>query len=325
MEAQQSDSLFINEQLKSTTLEFNDGNIIPIVGLATQLSAEQDKKDDEKEERAFKQAIFTAIKYGYRHIDTAPAYRTEKIIASALNELYTNNIIRREDIFITSKIPHTIREPDGIRNSINNSLKNLNTKYIDLMLIHSPHTYSTYGKRGNDVIEMYKILHQYKNDGKIKSIGVSNFGVKHLEILEKSCPTLLLPVCNQVECHPFWHDNDIINYCNQKGILIESCSPTALANIARNNETLISIAKKYKVTCTQIMLRWQIQRGFILLPEIVTSKQIISNGNIFNLIIDDDDMNKLNALNTLNIPWDDNSKDNYLVETDQINNNDNKK
>ena len=165
--------------------------------------------------------------------------------SEALSKLFKDNVIKREEIFITSKIARNVRDPKEIRESIENSLKFLQIDYIDLMLIHSPHSQNKKGLRGHDVIELYKILHEYKDKGKIKSVGVSNFGVKHLEILEKSASDLPIPVVNQIECHPFLQETEIIEYCNKKNILMQSYSPIAQAvETVRNDQLLNKLANK---------------------------------------------------------------------------------
>merc|ERR1712228_834156 len=219
-----------NEKLGSLTQKLNDGNVIPQIGLGTYLHAravtyfkpsKKEQSEDDKQEQEFKNAVLVAIKNGYRHIDTAQIYRTERIIADALKELYAQNVIKREDLFITTKVARDMRKPQQVRDSIDRSLKELNVDYIDMILIHSPHTDNKEGKRGHDVIEIYKILHEYRSKGKIKSIGVSNFGIEQLKILKKACPKLPLPVVNQIECNPFLQEEELIEYCTSNGILIQ--------------------------------------------------------------------------------------------------------
>ena len=152
----------------------------------------------------------------------------------------------------------------------------------------------------------------------IKSVGVSNFGVKHLEILEKSCPDLPIPVCNQIECTPLLQETEIIEYCKKKGILIEAYSPVGQAKEeVRNNPVITELANKYNVSWGQICLRWQVEMGHILLPKSVTPKRIIQNGDLFDFELSKEYMVKLDKLkaknfrvcwNPLSEPWDDNYK-----------------
>merc|ERR1719373_969472 len=130
-----------------------------------------------------------------------------------------------------------------------------------MILIHSPHTDSKDGEKGKDVIVIYKILHEYKSKGKIKSVGVSNFGIEQLKILKKACPKLPVPVINQIECNPFLQELELIDYCSKNGTLIQSYCPLAQCKPkVRDDETLKALAEKYKKTFAHIMLRWQIQK-----------------------------------------------------------------
>ena len=205
-----------------------------------------------------------------------------------------------------------------VRDGIEESLKLLQTDYIDLYLIHSPHSDEDEGNRGKDVIEIYKILLEYQKQGKIKSVGVSNFGIKHLESLDKN--GLSLPSVNQIEVSVFLVEDELIKYCEDKGIIIEAYSPIAQAReIARDNELLKELAVKYgkmndkKLTFAHIMIRWCIDRGMIVLPKSVTPSRIIANGDVFDFKISDDDMKRLEELkkenfricwNPMDEPWD---------------------
>eukprot|EP00484_Ammonia_sp_Unknown_P024829 CAMPEP_0197035990 /NCGR_PEP_ID=MMETSP1384-20130603/13625_1 /TAXON_ID=29189 /ORGANISM="Ammonia sp." /LENGTH=229 /DNA_ID=CAMNT_0042466111 /DNA_START=31 /DNA_END=717 /DNA_ORIENTATION=+ len=217
-------SIPLNEKLISTTLTLHDGTTIPLVGLSTfdtnNNASAQESEQSKKKETEFRDAILFAVRNGYRHIDTAQTYGTESAVGEAVKMLIAQNVIKREDVFLTTKVAQNKRKPDEIRECIEQSLKELQVEYIDLMLIDSPHSNSLSGAKGNDVIDLYKILHEYKAKGKIKSVGVCNFGVKHLEILEKSCPDLAVPSCNQIECHPFRQETEVIQYCQKKGIAI---------------------------------------------------------------------------------------------------------
>eukprot|EP01084_Bolivina_argentea_P050083 92080_1 len=336
-----------NELLSTSTITLNDGNKIPIVGLGTWLASRtarsrkywdntelystdkntdimQKSKDDftadQQEEQQFKNAIITAVKAGYRHIDSAVVYRTEKVVGEALNELYqsTDINIKREDIWITTKVPRPYRNRKQVRDGIEESLKLLRTDYIDLYLIHSPHTNIEEGQRGKDVLEIYKILLEYKKKGKIKSVGVSNFGIEHLKSIEKN--GLPLPSVNQIEASVFLVEEELIWYCNENGIVIEAYSPIAQAHdIAKYNDILLELADKYgkennkKLTFAHIMIRWCIEKGFVVLPKSVTPSRIIANGDVFDFTISEQDMKTLDQLkeenyricwNPLEVEWD---------------------
>ena len=324
-----------NKSLSSQTIRLNDGNEIPTIGLGTfnrrttiksyindainPRSAEQilkDTQEDLEDQMQFTNALRVALENGYRHIDTAQIYRTEGIIGNFLNEYLKNNDqgITREDIWITTKVSKLNRDEDKVRESIEKSLKDLQTEYIDLFLIHSPHTFSPVGQRGDDVCNIYRILHEYKDKGKIKSVGVSNFGIGHLKTLERLFPDLPLPSVNQIEVHCFLYQQEVIQYCLDKGILIEAYCPIGRAkDEIRNHGLLKELGRKYNKTWAQIMIKYLEQNGYIVLPKSVKAERIIENADIFNFVIDEGDMKKLGKLseldmrvswNPLNEPWD---------------------
>merc|ERR1712228_1135183 len=280
---------------------------------------EDDSIKEHEEEQQFKDAVINAVKAGYRHIDSAVVYRTERVIGEALHELYDSNIVKREDMFITTKVPRDYRNIDAVRNGIDESLKLLQTEYIDLYLIHSPHTdVETEGQRGSDVLDIYKLLLKYKQEGKIRSVGVSNFGIGHLESIERN--GLPLPSINQIEVSVFLVEEELIAYCKDKGIVIEAYSPLAQAGeIATSNPVLKGIAEKYskelkkELTFAHIMIRWCVDKGFVVLPKSVKTNRIIANGDVFDFKIKQEDMERLDELkaakyricwNPLNIEWD---------------------
>ena len=324
-----------NKILSSRTIQLNDGNHIPTIGLGTfnrrttiksyindttnPRSAEQilkDKKEDIEDEMQFTNALAVALDNGYRHIDTAQIYRTENIIGNFLSDYLKNNNkgITRKDIWITTKVSKLNRKEDEVRDSIDKSLADLKSEYIDLFLIHSPHSLSPIGKRGDDVCNIYRILHEYKNKGKIRSVGVSNFGIEHLKTLERLYPDLPLPSVNQIEVHCFLYQKDVIQYCLDKGILIEAYCPIARAKEeVRNHGLLRELSRKYDKTWAQIMIKYLEQNGYIVLTKSVNPQRIIENADIFDFMIDQEDIKRLNKLsdlnmrvswNPLNEPWD---------------------
>jgi len=341
----ESDAVPFNEALATTTVTLNDGTKIPIVGLGTWVSSrtqrnyeywegtellttdksgkmpDEEREKDLREEREFKDAVITGIKAGYRHIDSAIVYRTEKVIGEALQELYASSDIdvKREDIWITTKVPRGYRDMKQVEEGIETSLRLFQTEYIDLYLIHSPHTdVKEEGKKGSDVLDIYRMLLDYKKQGKIKSVGVSNFGIDHLRTIEAA--GLPLPSMNQIEVSVFLVEEELIAFCKEKGIVIEAYSPIAQAHdIARNNELLQELAAKYgerlgkTLNFAHIMIRWCIDKGFVVLPKSVTPSRIIANGDVFDFEIEEEDLKRLDALkeekyricwNPLDIEWD---------------------
>eukprot|EP01083_Nonionella_stella_P029959 82288_1 len=320
--------------LSTTSIKLNDGVVIPQIGLGMyayhhvfrfhdtkhkKTYRNDDEKAklqeaDEEEKIVFKNAVKYGIINGYRHIDGADTYRNSKQIGQALKELIEDKVIERKDIFITTKIGMNVRSAKQTIERVNQTLKEFQTDYIDLYLIHSPHTSAEKGKRGRDVVEVYETLHELKKENKIRSVGVSNFNSKHIDaLLHNGLP---LPSVNQFEVHCFLYEKELIEYCRDKGINVEAYCPLARArDTATNNSVLKEIASRYgkNKTWAHVMIRWCFQHGFIVLPKSTKLHRIIANGDIFDFEIDKDDMNALNELskfhfraawNPLTVEWD---------------------
>ncbi|CAK90783.1 unnamed protein product (macronuclear) [Paramecium tetraurelia] len=260
-------------------LTLNNGNKIPQVGYGTYQSKGNELVD----------GIKYALQAGYTHIDSASCYRNGKDI----------RVPKREDIFITSKIAPQEQGYENTINACKKILQDLDTTYLDLLLIHWP---GSAGNKPNSPenatvrLQTYKALEQLFQEGKIKNIGVSNFLKHHLEHLLQHCK--IKPVINQIEVHPLCWDQATVQFCQQQGILIEAYSP-----IARNdpkliqNQKMIELSKKYNKTVAQVSLRWAVQKGFIILPKSKTPKYIKENIEIFDFQISQDDMNAIDNLN----------------------------
>lgn len=250
-------------------IKLNNGIEIPQIGLGTwQLSP----KDCE-------QAVLHALKTGYKLIDTAAIYKNEEAVSTAIKK----SKIPREEIFLTTKLWNSDHK-DPLK-AFNTSLKKLQTDYIDLYLIHWP------------VPELrnktWKILEKIYKSKKCKAIGVSNYTPQHLkELFEVS---EIIPTINQVEFSPFLYQKDLLNYCNTKKIQVEAYSPLTQGQ-KLNEPELKEIAKKYKKTSAQIILRWCIQHNTIPLPKSKTPSRIEENFNIFDFKISTEDMESIDTL-----------------------------
>jgi len=251
------------------------------------------KKKIKKEDQLLYDAVKYSLEIGYRHIDSAQAYDTERILKNAIDD----SGVKREDIFITSKLVSGVRDPQEAAKSIDKSLKLLGTEYIDLFLMHSPTTFKKGADAGKDVIECYKVFVEYQKQGKIRSIGVSNFNIDHLRAFESH--GFPLPSVNQIEVHPFLVEEKLIDYCNKKNIKIEAYSPIAQAK-KLDDPVLKKLAAKYKKNTAQIMLRWGLQMGFIILPKSSDLKRIKDNANLFDFELSAQDMKELDALKKAN-------------------------
>lgn len=249
----------------------NDGNKIPILGLGVYKSAESTKE-----------AVLAALEAGYRHIDTAAYYFNEKEVGEAIRE----SGIPREEIFVTTKLWNDDQRAGCQREAFEKSLENLQMDYVDLYLIHWPVK--------DCYVQSWKIMEELKAEGRVKSIGVSNFEMHHLMDLMANSKTV--PVMNQVECHPYLSQQPLRSFCNKLGIQVTAWSPLGRARVF-DDPVIQEIAKAYGKTVAQIILRWEIQNNIIVIPKSVHKERIISNSEIFDFELRPEDMAKMNAIN----------------------------
>ncbi|KAF9732341.1 hypothetical protein PMIN02_006978 [Paraphaeosphaeria minitans] len=234
-----------------------------------------------------------ATKVGYRHVDSAVAYRNEAPSAEGIK----NSGIPREHIFFTTKIPPKDMSYETAKQHVENSLKETGFDYVDLYLLHSP-----YGGKTNR-IGAWKALVEGVEAGKIRSIGVSNYGVHHLDELEEYIKSTderegkgkggILSV-NQVELHPWLARKDIVDWCNKRGIILEAYCPIVRATKAED-PLVQPLAKKYGKTTSQVLLRWSLQMGFVPLPKSVTKSRIEENAQLYDFELSAEDMKSLDT------------------------------
>lgn len=226
-------------------------------------------------------AVKTALKNGYRSIDTAAIYNNEQGVGQAIIE----SGLQRNEIFLTSKVWNSEQGYKSTMNAFDESLDKLQTNYLDLYLIHWP--------KGEKSVETWKAMEELYQKGKIKAIGVSNFLVHHLKDFLPECK--VVPAVNQVEFHPELIQPELLEYCREKDIRVEAWSPIMRGKV---NEipVLQALAVKYGKTPVQIVLRWDIQKGVITIPKSVTDERIIANANIFDFELTPDDMQKIDRL-----------------------------
>lgn len=247
----------------------NDGSPMPVIGLGTwQIKG-----------GAAENAVRAALDAGYRLVDTAAVYGNEKEVGAAIKK----SGLPREDIFVTTKIWND--DHDDPKGAIESSLKRLKMEYVDLYLIHWP---------VRERIETWKMLEKFQRQGLAKSIGVSNFTIRHLkELLTKAN---VIPSVNQVEFNPFLYQRDLLEFCSGKKILLEAYSPLS-HGVRLTDKDLEGIASKYKKTSAQIMIRWCIQRDVVAIPKSSSPLRIAENANVFDFTISEADMKHLDALN----------------------------
>ena len=237
-----------------------------------------------KNDTTTEECVLNALKTGYRLIDTAHIYQNERMVGSAIQK----SGIPREKIFVTSKLWVTDFGSERTGKAIDLMLKRLNLDYIDLLLIHFP-----FGRYMEAWIEMEKA---YK-EGKLKSIGISNFENGKLEKFYKENISII-PVINQVELHPYFQQRDVREILKEHNTQIEGWAPLGhnMTNIF-NEDVIINLSKKYKKTPAQIVLRWHIQSGFIVIPKTTHKERMEENINIFDFKLNENDMKEINDLN----------------------------
>ncbi|RCK65516.1 NADPH-dependent conjugated polyketone reductase C2 [Candida viswanathii] len=263
----------------------------------------KDSKDDDINQELVDQ-ILLALKSGFRHIDTAEVYNTQAEVGAAVKQLG----IPREDLWITTKYNpgwRTIKSSSASPNaSIDKALQQLGTDYIDLYLIHQPF-FTEDNTHGFSLEDTWKILIDYKKQGKIREIGVSNFTEEHIERLKKILDPEFYPVVNQIESHPFLQDQSkgITAYSQANGILVEAFSPlTPVSRIDKNTLTgyLEELSKKYNKTGGQILLRWTLQRGVLPITTSAKEERIKEALDVFDFELTKEEFDKITEIGQAN-------------------------
>ena len=254
------------------TVELSNGVKMPYFGLGVFKT-----KDGEEVENAVK----WALEAGYRHIDTASIYNNERGVGNAIKA----SGIPREELFITTKIWNDRQRNQTVLEGFEESLKLLQTDYVDLYLIHWPVK--------EQFNQTWKVLEEIYRSGRARAIGVSNFLEHHLREL---LPTAeIMPMVNQVECHPYLVQQSLIDFCKSYDIVYEAWSPIMRGKV---NELplFIKLAEKYQKSPVQIVLRWDLQKGIVTIPKSVQRERIIHNANIFDFALTGHDMDLIDAL-----------------------------
>lgn len=228
------------------------------------------------------ESVKKAVEVGYRAIDTAAIYENEEGVGQAIRECG----VPREELFITSKVWNTEQGYDTTLKAFEDSLNRLGLEYLDLYLIHWP------GK--DKYLETWRALEKLYKDGKVKSIGVSNFHVHHLENLLANSE--VKPVVNQIELHPLLTQVEIRDYCAKHEIKVESWSPLGRGNLLEE-PTINHIAKKHGKSSAQVLIRWHLQHDLVVIPKSITPSRIKENAQVFDFSLSLNEMNQIDALN----------------------------
>ncbi len=254
------------------SFELNNGVKMPYFGLGVYLS---------KDGNEVIQAVGDALDYGYRHIDTASIYKNEKGVGEAIR----NSSVKREDIFVVSKVWNSDQGFETTMKAYDESLKRLDMDYLDLYLIHWP-------KEGL-YKDTWKALEKLYKEKRVKAIGVSNFLQHHLE--DVLVDSEVVPMVNQMEFHPYLVQQDLVDFCSSKGIQYEAWSPMMQGHIFQMEE-FKALADKYNKTIAQVVLRWDLQKGVVTIPKSAKKERIIANAEIFDFELDSSDMKLLDTM-----------------------------
>ncbi len=257
---------------KASSVKLNNGTEIPRLGLGVYQSPPGKITSD---------AVKYAFEHGYRLVDTARIYGNEQDVGLAIRE----SGVRREDIFVTTKLWNSDHGYDSTLRAFEESLRRLGLKYVDLYLIHWPETL-----RGESWRAMIRLL----KDGKCRAIGVSNYTIKHLEELLASSD--VVPAVNQVEFHPFLYQRELLDYCQRHGIQLEAYSPLTRGQ-RLDDPTIVDLAKKHGRTPAQDLIRWALQHSLVAIPKSVRKERIFENRRVFDFALSPDDMSALDSLN----------------------------
>lgn len=252
----------------------NNGVKIPILGLGTWELGE-----------SCCDAVKTALKLGYTHIDTAEGYKNEEEIGKAILG------VKRENLFITTKSRlWTAQSSKDVVKLCENALKRLGIDYIDLFLLHWP-------KKEMNMVEIFTGFKELYENKKIRAIGVSNCTINHLKDFLKICKKFKLPLSvNQIEFHPYLYQKELLDFCKKNNIAVTAYSPLARGEIIKD-KIIIELAKKYKKTASQITLRWILEKGLIVIPKASSEKHLKENLGIFDFSIKKEDTLKIDKMN----------------------------
>lgn len=261
-----------------SNLILNNGTEIPDIGFGTWQTTENVQK-----------TVKLALEAGYRHIDTAAIYGNEAEIGEAL----ADSKIQRKDLYITTKIWNSNRSTLGVKTSVEQSLKKLQTNYLDLLLIHWPANEKQFANWKEINAETWKAMEELYKTGVVKSIGVSNFMLPHIKALLESAE--IIPAVNQIEFHPGYTQPKVVDYCKEKGIAIEAWSPIGSGRLLKDRD-LKAIADQYNVSPAILCIQFCLQCGVVVLPKSENKENINNNLHFNRFEISESDMEKLKTL-----------------------------
>ena len=253
-------------------IELNDGRAIPQLGLGVfQIPPDETAR-----------AVAAALEIGYRHIDTAEGYRNERGVGDGVRA----SGLDRSEVFVTSKLDNRSHRPDDARRAFAGTLAELGFDYVDLFLIHWP-------VPSGDFVATWKTLEEFRRDGRARSIGVSNFEVDHLELLARESD--VVPAVNQIELHPYLQNREVDAYDRAHGIATEAWSPIVQGAVL-GDPAVVAIAERLGRSVAQVVLRWHIERGNVVIPKSATPARIKENFELFDFALAPGDHEAIDAL-----------------------------
>uniref|UniRef100_A0AAY5EPN3 NADP-dependent oxidoreductase domain-containing protein n=1 Tax=Electrophorus electricus TaxID=8005 RepID=A0AAY5EPN3_ELEEL len=297
------------------SVTMSSGFKIPLMGIGTYGDPRTTPKGTAYE------SVKLAIEIGYRHIDGALVYFNEHEVGQAIREKIADGTVKREDIFYCGKLWNTFHPPELVRPALERTLKTLQLEYVDLYIIELPMAFKPgdtfYPKDENgkivyhetDLCATWEALEACIDAGLTKSLGVSNFNKRQLELILNKPGLKYKPVTNQIECHPYFTQPKMMQYCKQNDIIIVGYSPLGTSrdpswvNLKNppllEDKLLVAIAKKYNKNTAQIALRFNVQRGVVVIPKSFSPKRIKENFEIFDFFLTDDEMRAIEVTGCL--------------------------
>ena len=272
-----------------STFTLSNGNKIPCIGFGTWQSAAGDEAYS---------AVLAALNAGYRHIDTAAAYGNEESVGRAINDFLKSSSVRREELFITTKLWNDDHGYESAQKAIDLSLQKLHLDYLDLYLIHWPNPlkFRDCWAKMNEL--SWRAMEEAYKDGKLRAIGLSNFCERHVVELLKTAE--IKPMVNQIKICPGQSQKELADYSRSLGMVVEGYSPMGTGGIFKSDE-MKKIAEKYNRTIAQICVRWSLQQGNIPLPKSVHADRIEENARVFDFALEESDIKKIADMQNLEI------------------------
>ena len=262
------------------TYTLSNGVHIPCVGFGTWQS---------KDGPEAKNSVAEALRAGYRHIDTAQGYGNEESVGQAIKE----SGLKREDIFVTSKLTNSVRGYDQTLSAFHESLRKLGTDYMDLFLIHWPRPVYFKDDWEAQNAQSWRAMEDLYREGKVRAIGISNFHPHHIEALLKTAT--VAPMVNQIRLAPGDTQDEVVSFSREKGMLLEAYSPLGVGKVFEVPQ-MKDLAEKYGKSIAQIAIRWSLQRGYLPLPKSVTPARIRENTEGFDFQLEDTDVELIAGL-----------------------------